>query len=117
VINDIDGDGMVMPGDLLKLLVRMTNETYSSLAYPCLGLAVEAEGATLPLDPAGDPQENPIFSGMFALVSGSYVDYEFYARLHDDVAPGTTVRFLAWADALNSGCPSSGELEFEIAVE
>jgi len=117
VITDTDGDQAVTAGDLLQLRIVTSNETDSSLGYPCLGLAVEGQAALLPLSPAGDALENPIFSGSYALVSGSSVEYEFYARIADSVAPGTTIRFLAWNDALHSQCENSGELEFQIEIE
>jgi hypothetical protein len=60
--------------------------------------------------------ENPIFSGIYALVTGDSFEYEFHARLADDLPSGTTVTVLAWAAALNTQCTNS-ELELQFVID
>jgi hypothetical protein len=112
-----DGDDSVAPGELLKVTFTTALASEDPVPYPCLGVAVADEAARLPLGPDGIAIDNPIFSGSFALVSDSTLDYEFHVAFADTLQPGTRVSFLAWGDSLNTGCEDGGELEFEIPIE
>jgi hypothetical protein len=110
---DASGDGRVSPGEEASVRIGIRNDGTVSVNYPCVGLLADDPAVTII---GGEAHQNPEWD-FFAIPPGEMLELVMSFSFGASMLPGTTVRFVAWLDVLNSGCTNGNEIEFDIPIE
>jgi hypothetical protein len=105
-VQALDG-GPVTPGASGTVQVLLTNPSLQGLSYPCVGFAAD--------DPAVSFGPNPGFS-RYAILPGESIGFSIGVTFGASIAPGTVVRFAAWADEASTDCANGAFLEWDVTV-
>jgi hypothetical protein len=105
-LRDLEG-GPVTPGANGTLHLLLTNPSSMALSYPCVGFAADNPGVSF--------GPNPAFS-QYAILPGASIGFSIGVTLSANIAPGTVVRFAAWADEASSNCTNGAILEWDVTV-
>jgi hypothetical protein len=115
LVPDSGANAPIAPGATTTAAVRVTNLGSAGLGYPCLALVADNPAVVVG---EGGPD-------LYSLNPGTDVTYWVNVTFGSSIAPGTRVRFAAWAgwwggdapDGAALDCVSAAPLVWDVTVD